>query len=246
MALLEVNHLSKRFGGIHAVEDCSFDVKQGTITSLIGPNGAGKTTVFNLITGTITRSAGAVHFDNRDISGWPPHRITRAGISRTFQITRSLDEMSVLENLVVHALPHNLGSLLGTAVRGHDRDRALELLEFLGIDHLASQPAGTLSYGQRKLLELGAVLMSEPRLIMLDEPAGGVNPSLLETIAERILELNRQGITFLIVEHNMDFVMSLSNPVIVMAFGRVIAHGSPDEIQRDENVLEAYLGGETA
>jgi branched-chain amino acid transport system ATP-binding protein len=165
------------------------------------------------------------------------------GVSRTFQITRALTEMSVVENLVVHALPESLRDVMGSAVRGHDRDRAMSLLEFLGIAHLADQPAGRLSYGQRKLLELGAVLMSNPRLIMLDEPAGGVNPALLETIVERIFDLNKQGVTFLVVEHNMDLVMRISNPVIVMAAGAVIARGTPTEVQGDQAVLDAYLGG---
>lgn len=243
MALLEVEELSKYYGGIHAVEKCSFTVEAGTITSLIGPNGAGKTTAFNLITGTTQKSGGSIRIDGVDTTGLAPHRITRMGVSRTFQITRTLNEMTVLENLVVHALPRSLGELVGAAVLGHDRDRALSLLEFLGIAHLAEQPAGRLSYGQRKLLELGAVLMSNPRLILLDEPAGGVNPALLETIVERIMELNKQGVTFLIVEHNMDLVMSISDPVIVMAAGAVIAHGPPEAIQDNQDVLDAYLGG---
>lgn len=243
MALLEVQNLTKHYGGIRAVDDCTFSVEEGTITSLIGPNGAGKTTAFNLITGTTIKTSGTIRIGGVDTAGLPPHKITRMGVSRTFQITRTLNEMSVLENLVVHALPETLGDMIGSSVRGHDRDRAMSLLEFLGIAHLARQPAGRLSYGQRKLLELGAVLMSDPRLIMLDEPAGGVNPTLLETIAERIQELNGQGVTFLIVEHNMDFVMSMSNPVIVMAAGTVIAQGSPEQVQENPEVLDAYLGG---
>lgn len=246
MALLEVDGLTKHFGGIVAVDNCSFEVEEGSITSLIGPNGAGKTTAFNLITGTIPRDAGTIRFDGENISSFPPHRITRRGISRTFQITRALGDMTVLENLAVHTHRGGIASLFGTAVRPEEREKAMSLLEFLGIAHLAQDKASTLSFGQRKLLELGAVLMSEPRIIMLDEPAGGVNPALLETIVDRILALNRQGITFLIVEHNMELVMSISDPVIVMASGQVIARGHPEAIQNDPAVLEAYLGGPAA
>jgi branched-chain amino acid transport system ATP-binding protein len=246
MALLEVDGLTKHFGGIVAVDNCSFEVAEGSITSLIGPNGAGKTTAFNLITGTIPRDAGTIRFDGENISSFPPHRITRRGISRTFQITRALGDMTVLENLAVHTHRGGIASLFGSAVSPEEREKAMSLLEFLGIAHLAGDTASTLSFGQRKLLELGAVLMSEPRIIMLDEPAGGVNPALLETIVDRILELNRQGMTFLIVEHNMELVMSISDPVIVMASGQVIARGHPQAIQNDPAVLEAYLGGPAA
>lgn len=242
MALLEVQHLEKRFGGIAAVNDCSFSVPYGSITSLIGPNGAGKTTAFNLISGVIRPNAGKVLFNGQDITHLRPSRITRLGISRTFQITRDLAEMSVLENLVVQSPVRGVGELFRSAVAQEESDRALSLLDFMGIAHLAGLKAKNLSYGQKKLMELGAVMMSEPKLVLLDEPAGGVNPTLLETIIDRIFELNRKGITFLIVEHNMDMVMKVCNPVICMAYGTVLAEGTPDEIQQNEAVLEAYLG----
>lgn len=242
MALLEVHHLVKRFGGITAVNDCSFSVKKGSITSLIGPNGAGKTTAFNLISGVIQPNAGKIIFDGHEITNWKPHRITRLGISRTFQITRDLSEMSVLENIVVQSPVHGIGDLFRNAVGKAERDRALSLLDFVGITHLANLKAKNLSYGQKKLMELAAVMMSDPKLIMLDEPAGGVNPTLLETIIDRIFELNKKGITFLIVEHNMDMVMKVCNPVICMAYGSVLSIGTPDEIQQNQQVLEAYLG----
>ena len=242
MTFLEVQHLEKHFGGIIAVNDCSFQVDKGSITSLIGPNGAGKTTAFNLISGVIQPTAGKVFFEGREITNWQPHRVTRLGISRTYQITRDLAEMSVLENVVVHSLSHGIRDLFRNAVASLERERALALLDFVGIVHLAELKAKNLSYGQKKLMELAAVMMSEPKLILLDEPAGGVNPTLLETIIDRIFELNKQGITFLIVEHNMDMVMKVCNPVICMAYGTVLAIGTPDEIQQNQQVLEAYLG----
>jgi neutral amino acid transport system ATP-binding protein len=242
MALLEVNDLTKHFGGIHAVDHCTFAVEEGSITALIGPNGAGKTTAFNLITGLLKPDLGEITFAGQPIGGLPPHRITRMGISRTFQITRDLQEMTVLENLAVSLPVKGVRGLFLSGIRRDEEERAMQLLEFLGIDRLAHEKSKNLSYGQKKLLELASVLMAEPRLIMLDEPAGGVNPALLETIMERIKELNEQGITFLIVEHNMDLVMKIGNPVICMAYGSVLAQGSPAEIQNHELVLEAYLG----
>jgi branched-chain amino acid transport system ATP-binding protein len=240
--LLSVEGLNRAFGGVHAVRDCSFTVEPGSITGLIGPNGAGKTTAFNLIGGVLKPSGGRVLFQGNDITGHAPHRISRAGIGRTFQITRELAELSVLQNVIVHAPARGLRTLMRRALPHHELDRARELLAFVGLERLAHEPAGTLSYGQRKLLELAGVLMAGPRLVMLDEPAGGVNPRLLENIVERIRELNREGVTFLIVEHNMDVVMSLSHSVVVMAHGEVLRQASPKEVQADDRVLDAYLG----
>lgn len=242
MALLEIENLSKSFGGIKAVRDCTFSVEKGTITALIGPNGAGKTTVFNLITGLLKPDTGSMKFHGEELVGKPPHQITRKGISRTFQITRNLKEMTVLENLAIQRPVHGIKELFMPAMSKAERDRALDLLEFLGIDHLTHEKTVNLSFGQKKLVELATVLMSDPELIMLDEPAGGVNPALLETIIERIQDLNQQGITFLIVEHNMDMVMDISDPVVCMAYGSVLAQGGPDNIQNNPKVLEAYLG----
>jgi neutral amino acid transport system ATP-binding protein len=242
LALLEVQDLSKSFGGIHAVESCSFAVEEGTITALIGPNGAGKTTVFNLITGLHKPDAGAIRFDGHRIDGLPPHRVTRQGISRTFQISRHLGELTVLENVVVQAPTRGLAGLLGQSILHHERERAMDLLNFVGIADLAGEPAAKLSYGQKKLMDLAAGLMANPRLFLLDEPAGGINPALLEVIVDRVQRLRAQGVTFLIVEHNMDMVMRVCDPVVVMAYGKFLAHGPPAAIQNDDAVLEAYLG----
>jgi neutral amino acid transport system ATP-binding protein len=242
MALLEIKGLSKNFGGIRAVEDCSFSVEKGAIVSLIGPNGAGKTTVFNLVTGLMPVDAGGIYFDGKKVNGLQPHQITRMGISRTFQITRDLQELTVLENMIVQSEVKGFWDMFGMSMFKEEENRAMDLLAFVGIDHLAHEKSKTLSYGQKKLLEFASVLMSDPRMIMLDEPAGGINPTLLENLIDRILQLNQKGITFLIVEHNMDLVMKISNPVICMAYGTVLAQGSPKEIQDDPRVLEAYLG----
>jgi branched-chain amino acid transport system ATP-binding protein len=239
---LDVSGLSKSFGGIHAVRDCSFAVEDGSIASLIGPNGAGKTTTFNLINNVIKPDSGTVRFEGRDVTGKMPHKLTRLGIGRTFQVTRTLGDMTVLENMVVGSSGGGFGSFVGSRMLDHEIDRAMELLEFVGIAEYAYTNAEALSYGQRKLLEFSAVLMSDPQIVLLDEPAGGVNPALLERMVARIRELNAGGLTFLIVEHNMDLVMDLSDSVVVMAHGEVLLHGTPDDVQRDARVLDAYLG----
>ena len=242
MALLQTLALSKSFGGIKAVNDCSFEVEEGSISALIGPNGAGKTTVFNLICGLLKPESGCIQFNGGRIDGLQPHKVTRKGISRTFQITRDLMEMTLLENLIVQSQTSGFSDLFQGSMLDHEKEHAMELLEFVGITHLANEKSKNLSYGQKKLMEFAAALMAKPRLILLDEPAGGVNPALLDEIIERIHLLNKQGITFLIVEHNMDVVMNLCDPVIVMAYGTVLVHGPPQEIQNNEAVLEAYLG----
>jgi branched-chain amino acid transport system ATP-binding protein len=240
--MLQARGLDKSFGGIRAVNDCSFDIEEGTITSLIGPNGAGKTTTFNLINNVIKPDSGSVKFEGTDITNKMPHKLTRLGIGRTFQVTRALDDMTVLENMVVGSSTDNLRGILGSRMLDSEIERALSLLEFVGIEQYAYSRAELLSYGQRKLLEFSAVLMSNPRLVMLDEPAGGVNPALLERMVDRVRQLNGQGLTFFIVEHNMDLVMDLSDSVIVMAHGEVLIHGTPEEVQNDGRVLDAYLG----
>jgi branched-chain amino acid transport system ATP-binding protein len=242
LTLLDVRDLKKSFGGVQAVDGCSFDVEEGSITALIGPNGAGKTTVFNMINGLFKPDGGAIVFEGREIQRLQPHQITRRGISRTFQISRQLSDLTVLENVVVQSPSGGLMDLFKHGILQHERELGMELLEFVGIAELAGQPAAKLSYGQKKLMDLAAGLMANPRLILLDEPAGGINPALLDVIIDRVETLQKRGVTFLIVEHNMDVVMNICDPVVVMAYGRVLAKGSPDAIQRDEGVLEAYLG----
>jgi ABC-type branched-subunit amino acid transport system ATPase component len=242
VSLLEVSGLSKRFGGLVAVDACSFTVAEGSITGLIGPNGSGKTTVFNLLTGFLRPDAGEVRFRSEPITGLAPDRVFKLGIGRTFQLARIFPRLTVLENLLVPVPRAGVLALLAGARAREEAGRANDMLRFLGLARLAGEPAGRLSYGQRKLLELGAVMMARPRLVLLDEPAGGVNPTLLDSIASYIGELNRGGTTFFIVEHNMGFVMDLCDTVLVLDRGRPIACGSPAEVRANAAVLDAYLG----
>jgi len=242
--LLEVRGLEKRFGGLRAVDGCSFAVPEGSITALIGPNGSGKTTVFNLIGGTMAPDAGEVWFDGQRIDGLRPWRRAYRGLGRTFQITRLFREMTVLENIVAPLRAFRVGQLNAGAVSGPEAARAEELLAFVGMRAFRDQKAAALSYGQQKLVELAQILMLDPRLILLDEPAGGINPTLIDRMGDMIRELNAQGKTFLIVEHNMPFVLGLCDPVLVLASGTCICHGTPAQIQKDPRVLDAYLGAD--
>ena len=240
--LLEVRGLHKSFGGNHAVNDCSFTVPEGSITALIGPNGSGKTTVFNLISGTMAPEKGEILLNGEPIQGLSPWSRAHRGVGRTFQITRLFREMTVLENVVAPLRDFSVGQLGLGAVSGSEAARAEELLEFVGMAAYRDARAGALSYGQQKLVELAQVLMLDPKLILLDEPAGGINPTLIERMGDLIRELNAQGTTFLLVEHNMPFVVGLCDPIRVLARGAVIAEGTPEQIQKDPLVLDAYLG----
>jgi len=242
-AELRTEGIAKAFGGVQALDDCTLTVPQGSITGLIGPNGSGKTTLFNIMTGYERPDAGAVYLGGQNITGASAQRVFGLGMGRTFQLTRIFPRLTLLENMLVAARPHRVrGGLLARAGGAADRRRAHELLEFTGIGQYASALAGTLSYGQRKLLELATVLAAEPAIVLLDEPAGGVNPSLIQHIAARIRDLNAQGTTFLIVEHNMEFVMGLCHQVTVLDYGTVVAAGPPEIISADPRVLDAYLG----
>lgn len=241
-ALLEISQVRRSFGGVHAVDGVDLAVAAGSITGLIGPNGSGKTTLFNLVTGTLRPGAGEIRYDGRRIDTLPPWSRAHLGVSRTFQVTRPFGGLSVIENVVAPMSSFRWRGLVANAVDGAETERARELLAFVGLADLATQPAGTLSYGQLKLMEIAQALMLEPRLVLLDEPAGGVNPSLVNRIADIVRELNAQGVTFLVVEHNIPLVLDLCDPVAVLSRGRIIAEGTPDEVRHDKTVLDAYLG----
>ncbi len=249
--ILEIRDVVKDFGGIRAVNRCSFQVHQGTITGLIGPNGAGKTTLFNLVTGFLKCTSGQILSHGKRIDGLPPHEIFHHGIVRTFQIPRELKRMTVLENLILvpsHQVGERIWSswLLPWRVRRQEQEieeRAMEVLRFVNLLELRDEYAGNLSSGQKKLLELARTLIAEPRLVLLDEPGAGVNPTLMNELVEYIRKsCAERGLTFLIIEHDMDLVMSLCDPIIVMCNGENIVEGSPQQVQQDQRVLEAYLG----
>jgi len=247
---LTAREVTKSFGGHRAVDAFSFTLARGAIGGLVGPNGAGKTTLFNCLAGALEPTSGQVQLDGRDITGASPDRVFAAGLARTFQIPRPFPEMSVLDNVML-APRGQLGErfwanwLRPKAVAQQERAvqaAARHWLDFVGLSALAAEPARVLSGGQRKLLELARVMVAEPKLVLLDEPGAGVNPALLDQIVDRVAELNRQGVTFLVIEHNMDLVATLCNPVMVMAQGRMLAQGPADAVLRDERVVQAYLG----
>jgi len=253
-ALLQIEDLRRAFYGLDVLRGVDLTVAAGGITGLIGPNGAGKTTLFNVISGLVPADAGTIRFDGRDVTRHPADRISRAGMVRTFQVARGFPRLSVFQHLMLYGRGHPGESLFhavfGTrAARDHEAalaERAWQTARFLKLDHLIDNPATALSGGQKKLLEIGRALMAEPRLVLLDEPTAGVNPTLQNEIAERLLELPRRGISVLLIEHDMGFIAQLCNPVIVMAEGQVLTEGTFDEVRTDHRVREAYLGRRAA
>lgn len=251
MTLLAVDGLRRSFGSLVAVDGVTFEIEPGELVGLIGPNGAGKTTTFNCISSVLESDAGTVTFDGADVTGLPPYELARRGLVRTFQRTRELSTMTVEENMLLPALDHP-GERAWHAVGRTDaserreteaRERAMELLDVFDIDSMASEYAGNLSGGQRKLLELARSLMLEPKMLMLDEPFAGVNPSLTNEIVEHVEALNEDGLTLLVIEHELETLTELVDRLIVLADGQVLATGTPAEIMEHEEVIDAYLGG---
>jgi branched-chain amino acid transport system ATP-binding protein len=244
MAILEIRDLTKHFFRLSALTRVSLSVEPGELLGLIGPNGSGKTTLFNCVTGVLKPSGGQVRFDGHDITGLTADAVARRGISRTFQLIQIFPEMTVLENMLM-AAQERTGTLWGRLIRRGETEeiaRARQLLEYLGIASLAGTLASNLSYGQQKLLDFGMALMPAPRLILLDEPLAGVNPTMIKSLVRHILELNARGHTFVVIEHNMEIVMSLCRRIVVLSQGERIAQGTPAEVADDPQVLDAYFG----
>ena len=244
-AVLKVRDLRKSFGGIVAVDGVSFDVNQGEILGIIGPNGSGKSTLFNCILGQLRPSGGHVHLDGRSVTGMRPCDLNRLGVSRTFQLLQVFPQLTVRENLILAGQEHQ-GSMLSRLIGPRDAGlsaAANRMLAFFRLGHLGDERAGGFSYCQQKLLDVAMAFMAGPRLALLDEPAGGVNLTMLADLRERLRAINaEQGSTFVVIEHNMDFVMALCDRILVLAEGRVIAEGDPEHVRRDPLVIEAYLG----
>lgn len=243
--VLQVEGVAKHFGGIRAVEDVSFEVHEGEILGIIGPNGCGKSTLFNCILGQLTPNSGSVRLDGQDVTGFSPEEMSKRGVSRTFQLLQVFPELSVRENLILAGQEHR-GTMLSRLFGPRDAgltNEAERMIGFFRLGHLADAKAGSLSYGQQKLLDAAMAFMAGPRLVLLDEPAGGVNLAMLGDLKERLKMLNAEaGATFVVIEHNMDFVMSLCTRVVVMAEGKVLAVGTPAEVRASPAVIEAYLG----
>jgi branched-chain amino acid transport system ATP-binding protein len=244
-AVLEVSHLAKSFGGIAAVDDVSFEVRPGEILGIIGPNGSGKSTLFNCVLGQLKPTRGEVRVDGQPTTGMRPCDLNRLGVSRTFQLLQVFPRLSVRDNLILAGQEHQgsmASRLFGRADAGL-ADAAARLIAFFRLAHLAGEPAGALSYGQQKLLDAAMAFMAGPRLVLLDEPAGGVNPTMLAHLRERLAAYHAErNATFVVIEHQMEFVMALCTRVLVLAEGRIIAEGTPHEIRRNPAVIEAYLG----
>ncbi len=249
--MIVVQDVVKHFGGVAAVDGVSMEIKQGTITGLIGPNGAGKSTLFNLIAGNLNPESGSIYLDGEDVTGLKPHMLFSKGLLRTFQIAHEFQSLSVLDNLMMVPSLQVGESLLGAWFKRENvvrqeaemRGKAEEVISFLNMGHLANELAGNLSGGQKKLLELGRTMMVSPKVVILDEVGAGVNRTLLKEIGDAILSMNRErGFTFCMIEHDMDFISRLCDPVVVMAEGKILAQGSAEEIKANEDVIEAYLG----
>ena len=249
--MIVVQDVVKHFGGVAAVDGVSMEIKQGTITGLIGPNGAGKSTLFNLIAGNLNPESGSIYLDGEDVTGLKPHVLFSKGLLRTFQIAHEFQSLSVLDNLMMVPSLQLGESLLGAWFKREKvvrqeaemRGKAEEVISFLNMGHLANELAGNLSGGQKKLLELGRTMMVSPKVVILDEVGAGVNRTLLKEIGDAILSMKRErGFTFCMIEHDMDFISRLCNPVVVMAEGKILAQGSAEEIKANEDVIEAYLG----
>ena len=249
--ILQVNSLSKYFGGLAAVSNCNLNIKKGSITGIIGPNGSGKTTLFNLISGNLKPNKGKVLFNNHDITGTPPYELFSKGILRTFQIAHEFTNLTVLENLMMvpgNQLGEKLTNVLlnSKAIKRQEeeiKNKALSVTEFLNLKHLANEIAGNLSGGQKKLLELGRTMMVEASLVLLDEVGAGVNRTLLKDLGSAILRLNKErGYTFCMIEHDMDFISRMCDPVIVMSEGSVLFEGTSQEVKKNEKVIDSYLG----
>jgi branched-chain amino acid transport system ATP-binding protein len=253
-ALLEVSGVSKRFGGLQAVKAVSFRVEKGTIKAVIGPNGAGKTTLFNIVSGFLAPDAGTITFRGEPIQGSPPHRVSARGLARTFQHIKLFTRMSALENVMVGRHVRSRAGFVAGMLHlpftwreeGEVRARSLDLLDFLGIASLAGAEATSLSYGQQRAVELARALASEPEMLLLDEPAAGLNMRETADLAKLIQRIRERGVTVLIVEHDMSLVMSISDEVIVLSYGEKIADGDPRSVQRDADVIRVYLGEEDA